>query len=138
MNSKEQAGHGGASMRQLGYEVLNMALHLAHQSLIAFTVLGWAFCETRSLHLATMALVGVSWLGFGLIHGLGYCLLTDLQWTLKERMGEERPAGGYMKFLADRLSGRDLDAKLIDAVTYSTCAVCTAASLLLIVSEGAC
>ena len=125
-------------MRRLGYEALNIALHLAHQSLIVFTIVGWAFCETRLLHLVMMALVGVSWLGFGLFHGLGYCLLTDLQWRLKERMGEERPTGGYMKFLADRLSGRDLNAKLIDAVTYGTCAVCAAASLLLILSTGTC
>ncbi len=138
MNSKGPVSEGRAAARQMGYEALNIGLHLAHQSLIAFTLFGWAFCETRLLHLAMMALVGVSWLGFGIFHGLGYCLLTDMQWKLKERMGEERPAVGYMKFLADRLSGRDLDAKLVDAVTYIACALCSAASLLLTLTVGVC
>ncbi|MDH3792723.1 MAG: DUF2784 family protein [Rhodospirillales bacterium] len=138
MTSKGPVSGRRVSTRKMGFEALNIGLHLAHQSLIVFTLIGWAFCETRLLHLGIMALVGVSWLGFGIFHGLGYCLLTDIQWTLKERMGEERPAVGYMKFLADRLSGRDLDAKLIDAVTYITCALCSATSLLLTLTVGAC
>ena len=138
MTSKEPVRDGRGAARQLALEALNYGLHLAHLSLIAFTLLGWAFCETRLLHLGTMALVGVSWLGFGIFHGLGYCLLTDMQWKLKERMGEERPAVGYMKYLADRLSGRDLDAHLVDAVTYVTCALCSAASLLLTLTAGTC
>ena len=127
-----------AAGRRPGYDVLDIALHLAHQSLIVFTVLGWMFCETRPLHLGVMVLVGVSWLGFGMFRGFGYCLLTDMHWTLKERRGGERPAVSYMKFLADQLSGRDLDAALIDAVTYVTCALCTAASHLLILAAGTC
>lgn len=138
MSSKAPVGQGCAGARQVGYEALNIALHVTHQCLIGFTVFGWAFCETRLMHLATMVLVGVSWLGFGMFHGLGYCVLTDLHWKLKERMGEERPDFGYMKFLADRLSGRDIDAKLIDAVTYVTCALCSAASLLLTLMVGVC
>jgi len=129
---------GRAAVVQAGYAALNIALHLAHQSLIAFTLFGWAFCETRLLHLAALVLVGVSWLGFGLFRGLGYCLLTDLQWRLKQHMGEQRPEAGYMKFLADRLSGRDFDAKLVDAVTYITCALCCVVSLLLTLTVGTC
>jgi hypothetical protein len=141
MSSKEPASEvidGRTAVSQLGCAALNIGFHLAHQSLIAFTLFGWAFCETRLLHLAAMVLVGISWLGLGFFRGFGYCLLTDLQWRLRERMGEERSAFGYMKFLADRLSGRDLDAKLVDAVTYITCAVCCVASLLLTLMMGAC
>ena len=127
-----------AALVQFGHAALNTVLHLAHQGLIAFTLIGWAFCETRLLHLAAMVLVGVSWLGLGLFHGFGYCLLTDIQWGLKERMGEQRPAAGYMKFLADHLSGRDCDAKLVDAVTYITCTLCCGASLLLTLTAGVC
>ena len=129
---------GRAAVVQVGYAALNIGLHLAHQGLIAFTLFGWAFCETRLLHLAAMVLIGVSWLGFGIFHGLGYCLLTDLQWRLKQHMGEQRPEAGYMKFLADRLSGRDFDAKLVDAVTYITCALCCGVSLLLTLTVGTC
>jgi len=133
-----EVGAGRTTAIQFGYAALNIALHLAHQGLIVFTLFGWTFCETRLLHLAAMVLVGVSWLGLGIFHGLGYCLLTDIQWRLKERMGEQRPAGGYMKLLADRISGRDLDAKLVDAVTYITCALCCLASLLLTLTVGVC
>ncbi len=141
MRTKEpvsEPNFGRAVVVQAGYAALNIGLHLAHQSLIAFTLFGWAFCETRLLHLAAMLLVGASWLGLGVIHGFGYCLLTDLQWRLRERMGEERPTVGYMKFLADRLSGRDLDARIVDAVTYITCALCCVASLLLTLTVGTC
>ncbi len=133
-----EASGGRAAVVQAGYAALNLILHVAHQGLIVFTLLGWAFCETRLLHLAAMVLVGVSWLGFGFFHGLGYCLLTDIQWRLKQRMGERTPTGGYMKFLADRLSGRDLDARLVDSVTYITCALCCAVSLLLTLTVGTC
>lgn len=141
MSSKGPVGNVGAVRAitvQFGYAALNIALHLAHQSLIVFTLVGWAFCETRLFHLAAMVLIGVSWLGLGMFHGFGYCLLTDIQWRLKERMGEERPADGYMKYLADRLNGRDFDAKLVDAVTYITGALCCLASLLLTLTVGVC
>ena len=126
------------SLPQAGYEVLNIGFHAAHQSFIVFTVVGWVFCETRLLHLAIVGLVGLSWLGLGAFFGFGYCLLTDIHWKLKERMGEERPTGGYIKHLADRMTGRDFDAKFLDTITYVTCAVCVALSILLTVTLGTC
>ncbi len=119
-------------------KALDFALHLAHLGLIVFTLVGWMFCETRLVHITMMALIGASWVGLGYIHGFGYCLLTDIQWKLKAQMGEEVPASGYMKYLADRLTGRDLNAKSVDIVTYSAGALCAAASLMLTLTAGAC
>ena len=127
-----------AAVRQAGYELLNIVLHLAHQALVVFTIVGWEFCQTRLLHIVMMALIGFSWFGLGYFRGLGYCLITDIQWRVRERMGMARPAHGYVKFLADRLTGRDLDAKLVDTVTYSTWTFCSAASILLALTLGTC
>jgi len=94
---------------------LNLALHGLHQLLVLFIVFGWMWCETRLLHLAVLALVLLSWYGLGPLLGKGsawgYCVLTDIHWKLRAKLGLGAREGGYIKYLADGLLGRDLDRR---------------------------
>jgi hypothetical protein len=100
-------------------------LHLAdiffvvfHTALILFNMLGWIWNKTRLANLITLLLTGSSWLFLGLIVGTpGYCPLTDWHFTILEKLGKTDLPYSYIKYLADRITGLDIDARLADAVT---------------------
>ncbi|HYH55178.1 MAG TPA: DUF2784 family protein, partial [Anseongella sp.] len=69
-------------------------------------------------------LTAASWLLLGIWYGIGYCPLTDWQWQVKERLGESGLPASFIKYFADRVSGRDISASLINLLT----AVCFAAA----------
>lgn len=69
----------------------------------------------------TLSLTGVSWLFLGLIVGtLGYCPLTDWHFKILEKLGKTDLPYSYTKYLADRLTGLDINASLVDNVTLYT------------------
>lgn len=100
-------------------------LHLAdiffvvfHTALILFNMAGWIWKKTRLANLITLLLTGSSWLFLGLIVGsLGYCPLTDWHFTILEKLGKTDLPYSYIKYLADRITGLDIDARMADAVT---------------------
>jgi len=68
-----------------------------------------------------LALTGASWLFLGLIVGtLGYCPLTDWHFSVLEKLGVTDLPSSYVKYLADRLTGLDLNPSLVDNVTLYT------------------
>jgi hypothetical protein len=52
-----------------------------------------------------------------LFYQLGYCFLTDWHWDVLRKLGETDLPNSYTKYLADRLTGLDWDAALVDTVT---------------------
>ena len=89
-----------------------------HTSLIFFNLFGWIWKRTRKLNLITLSLTGASWLFLGLIVGtLGYCPLTDWHFKILEKLGKTDLPYSYTKYLADRLTGLDINASLVDNVT---------------------
>ena len=54
------------------------------------------------------------------------------QWELKKKLGQQVPSGGYIKFLADRITGRDTDEQFIDQVTKKVFFFCLGASAFLL------
>ena len=134
------------TLRRAGLEALNILGHAAHLFVILFSVLGWMWCGTRIANLILLLAVLLSWYGlgplFGKKGGYGYCLITDLQWRLRRRMGLEAPPWGYMKYLADRLSGRTgdqgLDPDLIERATVVAFFASLLASVATTVIWGAC
>ena len=65
-----------------------------------------------------LSLTGASWLFLGLIVGtLGYCPLTDWHFKILEKLGNKDLPYSYTKYLADRLTGLDISASLVDDVT---------------------
>ncbi len=109
------------SLGRLGGEILNFFLHLLHLAVVGFSLTGWISAATRPAHLLLLIATLVYWYGLGPIlrrkGWYGHCLITDLQWALKNKLGHNVPAGGYIQYLVDRISGRAVDEQLVDRVT---------------------
>ena len=98
--------------------VLDIFFVIFHSSLVFFNIFGWIWKRTRIYNLITLGLTGASWLILGLIVGtLGYCPLTDLHFNILEKLGKTDLPDSYMKYLADRITGLDISASLVDKVT---------------------
>ena len=98
---------------------LDILLTLAHFALIGFNVLGWVWPKTRRAHLITVAATAFSWFVLGIWFGWGYCPITDWQWKVKQRLGETNLPNSFIKYYADKISGKDIDPKIVDTATLS-------------------
>ena len=98
---------------------LDILLTLAHFALIGFNVLGWVWPKTRRAHLITVAATAFSWFVLGIWFGWGYCPVTDWQWKVKQRLGETNLPNSFIKYYADKISGKDIDPKIVDTATLS-------------------
>jgi len=121
---------------------LNLVLHGFHQILIVFSLVGWIFCETRMLNLIVLMLILFSWYGLGAIlrkgNTWGYCVITDIQWQVRKELGLDRRSGGYVKYLADNLVGRDFDETRVDKWCNAIIFTCVFASVATNLLYGSC
>ena len=100
------------------YHILDIFFVVFHSTLIIFNLFGWIWKKTRLLNLITLALTGASWLFLGLIVGtLGYCPLTDWHFNILYKLGKTDLPVSYIKYLADRITGLNLNASLVDNLT---------------------
>ncbi len=100
------------------YRITDIFFMIFHTSLIMFNLTGWIWKRTRTLNLVLIGLTGISWLVLGLIVGtLGYCPLTDWHFRVLEKLGQTGLPDSYIKYLADRLTGMDFNAPMIDKLT---------------------
>jgi hypothetical protein len=114
------------------YHLLDIFFIIFHSSLIVFNLFGWIMRKTRILNLMTLILTGSSWLFLGLIVGtLGYCPFTDWHFNVLSKMGETDLPNSYVKYLADRITGLDISASLVDKVTLYSFIAALAISLSL-------
>ena len=98
--------------------ILDIFFVIFHTSLILFNLFGWIWKHTRRLNLIILSLTGASWLFLGMIAGtLGYCPLTDWHFTILEKQGIKDLPSSYIKYLADRLTGLEINASLVDKCT---------------------
>ncbi|NQX41509.1 Protein of Unknown function [Pedobacter steynii] len=97
--------------------VLDFIYTLVHLLIIGFNLFAWAFRATRRLHLYGVAVTLACWLILGIWYGIGYCPVTDWQWQVKARLGEQNLPNSFVKYYADKISGRSVDANLIDIIT---------------------
>jgi hypothetical protein len=114
------------------YHILDIFFLIFHTFLILFNLFGWIWKRTRMLNLIVLSLTGASWLFLGLIVGtLGYCPLTDWHFKILEKLGKTDLPYSYTKYLADRLTGLDINAALVDKVTLYTFLAALVISLVL-------
>ena len=100
------------------YHILDIFFVVFHSSLILFNLFGWIWRKTRIFNLITLSITGASWLFLGLIYGtLGYCPLADWHFSILYKLGKTDLPNSYIKYLADRLTGLNVNASLIDKVT---------------------
>jgi len=97
--------------------ILDLFLSFLHIAFTLFNLVGWIWPSTRKLHLVTICATAASWFILGIWKGWGYCFLTDWQWTAKEKLGETNLPSSFIKYFADKLSGSDVNASLINTVT---------------------
>jgi len=100
------------------YRILDIFFVIFHSSVILFNLFGWIWRKTRKYNLILLVLTGASWLILGLIVGtLGYCPLTDWHFSVLDKLGKTNLPTSYIKYLADRLTGLDINQSLVDDVT---------------------
>ncbi|MBP8960433.1 MAG: DUF2784 domain-containing protein [Bacteroidales bacterium] len=100
------------------YFLLDIFFVIFHTSLTIFNIIGWVWKKTRVLNLITLILTGSSWLFLGMIVGVpGYCPFTDWHFRVLEKLGKTDLPNSYIKYLADRITGLNFNADLVDTVT---------------------
>jgi len=112
-------------------KLLDVLFHLAHIAVILFSALGWLYPPARPAHLCLQGLILFSWFGLGIGKGWTYCFLTDLHWRVKQALHQPDPGDSYVKLLADRIAGREVDQELLWKATVGVFFATTALSVLL-------
>lgn len=104
-------------MERIALLAADRFLYLLHLAVMSFCVAGWIFPETRLANLVLIILIAISWFGLGAFLGYGYCLITDIQWKIKERLGERPRTASFVKYQLDKITGRDLNPEWVNRGT---------------------
>lgn len=97
--------------------VLDFLLTILHLVIIGFNLLGWIWPATRRFHFYLVMATVFSWVVLGFWYGFGYCPITDWQWQVKAKLGEQNLPNSFIKYFADKLTGLDISSALIDGIT---------------------
>lgn len=92
-------------------------LIIIHVSLILFFILGWIPKKTREVHFILACIIAISWFVLGLFYGFGYCFLTDIHWRVKMLLQEEDLPISFIKYILDKMTGKNFNELLIDYIT---------------------
>ena len=98
------------------FDVFFTILHLA---LIGFNLFAWIWPKTRKAHLITIGCTAASWFILGIWFGWGYCPITDWQWQIKEKLGETNLPNSFIKYIADKITGKNFDPSVVDTFTVA-------------------
>ena len=98
-------------------KLLDIFLTLIHFVLIFFNLFAWLWPATRKAHLITVAATAFSWFVLGAWFGWGYCPITDWEWKVKTRLGETDLPNSFIKYYADKITGKNIDPSVVDMFT---------------------
>jgi hypothetical protein len=98
-------------------KTLDLFYTFLHLAIIGFNLFAWIFPRLRKAHLISVGITAACWFILGIWYGWGYCPVTDWQWDVKEKLGEQNLPNSFIKYFADKISGSDINASLIDTVT---------------------
>lgn len=130
MNSKAQTSPPGILLA-----AMNVLFHVIHLALIFFFLFGWLWQKTLLAHFIVSVLILLSWCGLGIFYGFGYCLVTDIQWKIKKRMGEKPYTEYYIKYMVDKVTGLDSNPTKVNAVTEYTFFIILVLSTVLVINR---
>ena len=99
------------------YQFLNIFFFVFHTAFTLFNIVGWIFPKTRKLHLITLTLTALSWFVLGIWYGWGYCVCTDWHWDVRAKLGLIDRSNSYIHFLLVKLTGINLNPKLVETGT---------------------
>jgi hypothetical protein len=97
-------------------ELADWLLTIVHSAVVLGFLLLWIPRRTARLHRWLVLLTAISWLGFGLLHGIGYCFLTDWQWRVKRTLGIAHLPPSFLHYAADRVTGTRVPRAWVDGV----------------------
>jgi len=96
---------------------LDLLFTLLHFIIIAFNLFGWIWKKARKAHLIVVGITLASWFILGIWKGWGYCFLTDWHWRVKEKLGETGLPNSFIKYMADKITGQNIDPGIVDTAT---------------------
>ena len=105
---------------------LDVLLTIVHLAIIFFNLFGWIPASTRKWHLVFIILTAASWFILGIWFGMGYCPVTDWQWSVKEQLGERNLPSNFIEYFAEKTTGHDFSAQMVNtviAVSFSLAAL---------------
>ena len=118
------------------WNLLDIFFVLFHTTLVIFNLSGWLWRRTRRLNLIILLITGVSWSILGLLVGTpGYCPLTDWHFMVLSKLGKTDLPDSYIKYLADRLTGLDINSSFVDNLTICVLLAALAISLILNIKD---
>lgn len=98
-------------------KLLDIFFTFLHLAIISFNLFAWIWKKTRRAHLIVAGVTLICWFILGIWYGWGYCPITDWQWQIKEKLGETNLPNSFVKYFADKITGKDLSPTLIDNIT---------------------
>jgi hypothetical protein len=98
-------------------QFLDILFTVLHLCVISFNLFAWMWKKTRKAHLVVGGITLLSWFLLGIWYGWGYCFITDWQWRVKEKLGETNLPASFVKYFADKITGKDFPPSLIDNIT---------------------
>jgi len=101
----------------MGLRALDLLLIIFHFAIIGFNLFGWIWKPLRKAHLICIAVTAGCWFILGIWFGIGYCPITDWDWAIKEKLGEHNLPDSFITYYADKLSGKQISASLVDTLT---------------------
>ncbi|MDF2431181.1 MAG: hypothetical protein JWP44_812 [Mucilaginibacter sp.] len=101
----------------MSWRILDLLLTFFHLGIIGFNMLGWIWIRTRKLHLVFITITAACWFILGIWYGIGYCPVTDWEWSIKEKLGEHNLPGSFIEYYADKFTGKAISASIIDTMT---------------------
>jgi hypothetical protein len=98
-------------------QLLDIFYTILHVVIIVFNLSGWIWLRTRIYHFYGILLTAFSWFFLGIWYGFGYCPITDWQWQVKEKLGEDHLPNSFIKYFADQISGENINPNVVDVLT---------------------
>ena len=115
--------------------LLDLFYTMVHLAIIGFNLLGWIWTRTRRAHLISVLITAGSWLILGIWYGIGYCPVTEWQWNVKRKLGEDNLPGSFIKYFADKVFNTNFDPNLINTITAVSFGVVAFVSIMLNVKK---
>ena len=91
---------------------------------------GWIFKKTRKIQLVTILATASSWFIVGIWYGWGYCFLTDWEWEIKRKLGEQTLPNSFIHYLSNDIFSLNMTTELLDQITVWTFAVAILLSII--------
>lgn len=113
------------------YQFLDIFFFVFHSAIVLFNSFGWIWKKTRKWNLICLMATAFSWFILGIWYGWGYCFCTDWHWEVRDRLGYGDESRSYIHFLILKISGINLDYKLVETWTVIVFAISLIGSVIL-------